>query len=110
MRFEYYKNGSECSVPCIKLKSGETGVIECVSFYRTHDYLKGNYKNGKRTFFLDMFSFLRLGSILETMSDENIGELVYHTGCYGFKMPVNELMEIRELEQYLRRTVGDYRQ
>lgn len=118
MESENYKYNPSTSLPDVTLKEGHTGVIGRVIFYKEGDYLRGiEDQEGNNSFlcpFRDIFGNSHKGarSSLEECKDINLEMIANHLAeksDYAIKIPLEELKELRALEQRLRSEIGDYR-
>lgn len=118
-----YEYGFVGGIPSAVLKPGKGGVISVVSFYRDHiyggrDHLRG--RNGKDDINIGMalkfvqdvlepVSEYHPPRTLEECTDTHLEALSRQSLAGNGMLPLEELTQLRELERYLRATIGDYR-
>lgn len=109
IKYEYRTIG----IPSAALKHGETAIITRVTFYNDKDYVRGKEINIDMSIPVVQEAMRESGHpkavTLESCTDEQLALLSSHKIGYSKALPLEELMQLRELEKYLRATVGNYR-
>ncbi len=110
IKYEYRPNGIVVS---LALKGGESGNITEVTLYSRKDHFRGERIN----FGMDIpavqevlrRSCSLIAPTLEECTDEQMRLLSSVRIGDNARLPLEELMQLRDLERYLRATIGNYR-
>ena len=115
VKYKYEPDPDHSVVPCISLKDGERGVITEVSLYRTGDYIRSDRPVRLPQKALDaniLWGEAKdIPRTLEECTDQQLMVMgsPFESGG-GTAYPIEELRQLRELEQRLRKKKSQYRE